>query len=448
MEHIEITRIVIPENRFRREFDQRRMDELRESILRIGLLAPIVVERTADGNFILRAGERRLKCITVLAAEGQTIRGTDQELQLGHIPVVFYDQLTPLQRLEIEIEENVVRSDFTWQERDKALARLHEFRKELNPAQSLRDTATEVLGKPAAGSQIGTISNAVLVAKHLDDPDVAKAKTQADALKVIRKKAERAHRAHLATKFDVAKSPHALILGEASAELDKLPEGFFDCIVTDPPYGIGADNFGEQSAAGHDYEDNKTNLKELMKWLPEKLTRVAKPKAHLYIFCDLRWFQDWMTLFVLENWRVWPLPLIWAKSTGMLPLPKLGPRRTYECILYAYRGEREILLVKNDVVSIPNVKRPLHGAQKPAALYYDLLSRSIQPGDRILDCFGGTGPVLVAANRLRCVATYIERDKDFYNIALARVNQAEIDDGAYEDAGLGDIEFEAGEPTP
>lgn len=440
---IQISQIVIPENRFRREFDQRKMEELRDSILRIGLLQPVVVEKTGD-TYTLRAGERRFKAISEINSAEGTYRAAGSSVPPGHIPVLLYDELNELQRLEVEIEENVVRADFTWQERDRALAKLHEFRKLHDPTHTLRDTATEVIGKPAAGSQIGAISNAVLIAKHLDDPDVAKAKTQRDALKVIAKKAQREHHARLATKFDLEKSPHVLALGDALGELGKIPEGTFDVIVTDPPYGIAADNFGEQSGAGHEYEDNKTNLKEIMSWLPAALTRVSKEKASLYMFCDLRFFQDWQALFVLENWRVFPLPLIWAKSTGMLPLPKHGPRRTYECILYAYRGDRETLLVKNDVISVPNVKRPLHGAQKPAALYYDLLSRSANPGDRVLDCFGGTGPILVAANRLRCVATYIERDENFYNIALGRVNQAEIDDGAYEDAGLGDIEFDAG----
>ena len=70
------------------------------------------------------------------------------------------------------------------------------------------------------------------------------------------------------------------------------------------------------------------------------------------------------------------------------------------------------------------------------ALYCDLLSRSVNPGDRVLDCFGGSGPILVAANRMRLVATYIEEKEVPYNIAVARSTVKDIDDGAEEDDGI------------
>jgi DNA modification methylase len=88
---------------------------------------------------------------------------------------------------------------------------------------------------------------------------------------------------------------------------------------------------------------------------------------------------------------------------------------------------------------IPPVKKLLHGAQKPAALYCELLSRSANPGDTVLDCFAGTGPILVAANRMQLTATYIEIDETAYNIALGRSTTGEFDDGSVEDDGLGDV---------
>jgi DNA modification methylase len=140
---------------------------------------------------------------------------------------------------------------------------------------------------------------------------------------------------------------------------------------------------------------------------------------------------------VLSGWKVFPLPLIWYKASGALPLPKHGPRRTYECILYAYKGDRETIVVKNDViVKIPPVDKLLHGAQKPVALYRDLLSRSANPGDHILDFMGGSGPILVAANLLKLTATYIEEKKEHFDVAIQRATTMEIDDGAEEDDGL------------
>lgn len=433
---LKVDEIQIPDNRFRRDFDPRKLNELKESIQRNGLWHPVVVEGK-DGKWILRAGERRHRVLSDIAKEGKPIRVGSESYAGGLVPAVNFGELSELQRLEIEVEENVVRADFTWQERTRALAALHELRSRQNTKQTLTDTATEVLGKPAQGMQVSTVSEALIVAKHLDNPEVAKAKDQKEAVKIIKRVAESEHRAQLAKKYDLTKVAHKLLKGDALEILKTLPAESFDVVLTDPPYGIGADNFGDQASTGHSYEDSKTYFKQLSNVLAEESWRVAKAKAHAYIFCDVRQFGDLEALMCLAGWRVWPVPIIWYKGNGMLPQPQHGPRRTYECILYAIKGERETLQVKLDCITkIPGVKRLRHGAQKPVALYADLLSRSARPGDTVLDCFGGSGTVLVAANRAKLTATYIENNEEQYNIALQRATVSEIDDGAEEDDGI------------
>lgn len=431
--------IVIPENRFRRDFDEKKLTELRESVLRNGLMHLPTVEKIGD-KYTLRSGERRVRVLSGLVKEGRQFNVVGAEVPRDVVPVALWAELTDLQRLEIEVEENVVRADFTWQERTAALAALHELRKRQNPEQTLTATASEIMGKPAAGDQIAAVSDAIIVAKHLNNPEVAKARSQKDALKVIKRIAEAQHREKIAKNYDVNSSPHKLLKGEAREHIAALSDHSFDVILTDPPYGVGADNFGSMAATGHDYEDSYKYWKEIMAWFPDETDRLAKERAHAYIFCDPRRFDELSTLMVLANWTVFPTPLIWFKGNGMLPYPYHGPRRTYETILYAWRGDRQVLLEgKSDVISVTPVRNLRHGAQKPVALYQDLLSRSARPGDTVLDCFGGTGPILVAANRMRLVATYIERVVDAYNIALSRMHTVEIDDGGVEQDGLEDI---------
>lgn len=436
--------VVIPENRFRRDFDEKKLNELRESILRNGLMHLPTVERREDGKYTLRTGERRYRVLCALAKDGHEYNVVGTPGTKGLVPAAEWGSLTDLQRLEIEVEENVVRADFTWQEKTKALAALHELRKRQNPQQTLTATATEVIGKPAAGDQVSAVSDALIVAKHLANPEVAKAKSSKEALKVIRRIKEAEHREEIAKTYDVNKCPHTILKGETLELLRTLADGSFDVVCTDPPYGVGADNFGSMAATGHDYEDSYKYWKDLMAVLPDELERVCKPAAHAYIFCDPRRFDELTALMVLANWSVFPTPLIWRKGNGMLPFPKHGPRRTYEAILYAWRGDRQVLLEgKADVIDVSPVRNLRHGAQKPVALYQDLLSRSARAGDKVLDCFGGTGPLLVAANRMRLVATYIERADDAYNIALGRMNVSEIDDGGVENDGLEDVQIPA-----
>lgn len=429
--------ISVPQNRFRKAFPEERAKELADSIRRIGLLHPIVVEpEPASNKYILRAGERRLRVLKDLLGEGRELRVGESTFSGSLIPCIQMGSLTSLQRLEVEVEENVIRTDFDYIERAAAIAALHELRTKQNPAQTTTATGLEIFDRPTASTEV---SNAILITQHRDDPDVAKAKNAKEALAAIRKKAEGMHQAKLAKLVDVSKIKHQIILGDCLAVLPTLPQKSVDVILTDPIYGVGADSFGSQSATGHDYEDSYTTWKGFFQKLPDQLTRVAKDRAHCYLFCDPRRFSELETYMVLAGWKVFPTALIWSKGNGMLPLPTLGPRRTYEAILYAYRGDRPTLQVRNDcIVHIPPVRGEnlRHAAQKPVALYYELLSRSANPGDSVLDFSGGTGPILVAANMRKCTATYIEISEKSYNIALSRASLQEPDDGAEADDGL------------
>lgn len=438
MIEIKVGDVVIPENRFRREFDEKKMNELKESILRNGLLHPFAVEKQGE-KYLLRSGERRFRVLSAILNSGQAFHLGDKAFSGDALPAVSYAELTPLQRLEIEVEENVIRSDFTWQERTRALAALHQLRKAQNPDQTITATATEVLGKPAIGGQGAVVSDALIIDKHLHMPEVAKAKSAKEALKVIERIANAGHRAKLVAAAVTKATQHNLIKGDALAILPTLPAASFDVILTDPPYGVDADGFGDMAATGHDYEDSKASFEEILRVFPDESYRVAKERAHVYVFCDIRNFERLSTLMLLAGWKTFATPLIWAKGNGMLPFPDHGPRRTYECILYAWKGDRKTLMVKTDVIDISSVKKLKHGAQKPVALYCDLLSRSANAGDTVLDCFGGTGTILVAANRMRLTATYIEQKEESFNIGKLRADESEIDDDAVENDGLSDI---------
>lgn len=443
---VDYDKIKIPENRYRKAFPDSRQQELADSIARIGLLHPIILEpdQGDTGTYWLRAGERRLRVLQRLLEQGSQLRIGESAFSGKLVPAIKLGDLSELARLEVEVEENVLRLDFDFRERAAALAALHVLRQKQNPAQTAADTADEALGRPASTE----INNAVLITQHADDPDVAKAKNAKEALAAIRKKAEAMHQARLAKGVDVSKIKHQLILGDCRDVLLKLPEKSFDVILTDPIYGVGAHGFGTQSALGHDYQDTYTRWKELFQVVPDLLTRVAKDRAHCYLFCDPRRFSELEALMVFAKWTVFPTPIIWVKGNGMLPLPEYGPRRTYETILYAYRGDRRTLLVKNDAITnIAPVRNLRHAAQKPVALYCDLLSRSANPGDHVLDFSGGSGTILPSANIKKLTATYIELLEDPYNIARTRATTQEIDDGSEADDGLR-INFSSlGEPA-
>lgn len=420
--------LFIPENRQRRTFDEKKIQDLATSIMTKGLFHPPVVRFDGE-RYVLIAGERRTKAIASLHAIEVGVLCNDAYVPAGSIPVTLLGELDPLALREAELEENTIRVDLSWQEQAAAIAELDALRGDQASARgdthTARATASEIIGRDAVGSEITKVTDAVVVAKHLADPDVAKAKSSKEAMKIIRKKAEAEHRERLAESFNPVSTPHKALLGSCFDHAASLPANSFDCILTDPPYGIGADNFGDMAGTKHEYADTEEYAASCYALVAKEGFRVAKDQAHLYCFLDPRLWDQVKLLFLLAGWDVWPTPLIWNKTNGMLPKPEHGPRRTYEMILFASKGGKKVLKVGADVITCPLVTDRDHGAQKPVPLYTELLSRSVYPTQTVLDFFMGSGTIFPAANRQKLVATGIEVSKEYYNLAVSRIDSTE-----------------------
>lgn len=421
--------LVIPENRQRRDFDEKKIQELASSIQTKGLLHPPVCVFNGE-VYELVAGERRTRAIRSLSLLDIGITCNDQFIPANSLPITLLGDLPPLALREAELEENTVRVDLSWQEQATAIAELDALRRdqaaEMGLPHTARATASEIAGREAVGSEISKVTDAVVVARHLADPEVAKAKTVKEAMKVIKKKAEAEHRATLAATFDMAKTPHTALKGSCFELAATIPSTSIDVILTDPPYGIGADSFGDMAGTTHDYQDTEDYALDCYELVAQEGFRIAKDKAHIYVFLDPRLWHDVSLKFTLAGWEVWPTPLIWNKLNGMLPKPDFGPRRTYEMILFASKGGKKVSKVgASDVITCPLVTDRDHGAQKPVPLYCELLSRSSQPGDKVLDFFMGSGTIFPAANKLKLVATGMEINEQYYNLAVSRLDQTD-----------------------
>lgn len=430
MKIIPFDQLFIPEYRLRREFDEKKLTDLFNSIRSKGLMHPLVVAEQADGTFKLIAGERRSRAIRMASQLSLSIFTNQQEIPPNHFPVTLLSELSPIDQLEAELEENTIRDDLTWQEQATAIACLAELRKQqgalLGQKVTARAVASELSGHEAQGAEISKVTNAIVVAKHLSDPDVMKAKSQKEALKIIERKATIEHRAELAKTFDMKKSSHVALFGCSFEWVKDLHDKSFDVILTDPPYGINADGFGSMASTKHDYQDSEQYGLACYNLVAVEGFRVCKDKAHAYVFLDPRFFNQISLMFIAAGWTVWETPLIWNKLNGMLPKPEFGPRRTYEMILFASKGNKAVAKVMPDVLTYSIVSEKDHGAQKPVPLYVDLLSRSVIPGDQVLDMFSGSGTIFPAANIAKVQATGIEISQEAFNLGVTRLEETPL----------------------
>lgn len=460
-----LEKIYISSNRQRQSFDAQKEDDLRTSIETNGLLNPVTLREDGD-QLVLVAGETRIRQMKDIWALGGTFTYEGKVVPEGMVPATNLGNVTELEAEEAELDENLKRADLTWQERADAEARLHRLRVAQSQSaiqaatakveaaraeaaekgesgdgfidalaslvpkpHTVADTAQELYGRNDGGYQ-AQARRSLLLAEHLDNPVIAKAKTADEALKLLKKEEERKRHSDLAVSVGktFTADAHTLLNGNCLREMvePNMTERF-DVILTDPPYGMGADSFGDGggklSNSEHHYDDSYESWLALMKYWAPLTMRVTKPQAHLYAFCDFDRFHELKAILESVGWDVFRTPFVIHKlNSGRVPRPEHGPRRQYELCLYAIKGGKQVTQILPDVIAAQADPNMTHGAQKPVAVFQNLLQRSVMPGDQVLDCFAGSGTLLPAAHTLKCSATLIEQEKEYFGMCLKRVD--------------------------
>lgn len=412
------------------------LNELKESITSRGLLQPPVVFPLDNKKFLLVTGERRTRAIDMLAKEELPFRCNGVLVNPGQFPVLLTDLSSELQLKEAELDENIIRSDLTWQERAQALADIHKLRLEANRTQTYRQTAQElatkggVSGLKTESSIREAVRDAVLISEHLDDPTISRARNANEARALILKKEEERVNTILASRR-LATLPNRPDIEVRHADsldlLPKLDAGNFDLICADPPYGIdaGTGGFRARTVHHHNYEDTVEHARRLAQCILTEGFRLSCPRANLFLFTDIKHWEWLQRISAQIGWTPFRRPLIWGKSDseGLAPWGSSGPRITTEFIFFATKGEKGLLASPIDYIRVNRVPRHerIHAAEKPVELIRRLLECSTLPGDKVLDPCCGSGSTLVAAKELNRRAFGIERDETYYNTAMSNV---------------------------
>lgn len=214
-------------------------------------------------------------------------------------------------------------------------------------------------------------------------------------------------------------------------------------VITDPPFGV--DNLSNMAVTteGKQYARKIAN-DESPEIAMATFTKVMqavipgmKDESDIYVFTAHQVLEEWLTftreLFAPAGF-VRKAILVWEKDgPGMGDLNSWG--MGCEFVLYYKRGGREKSdQRRNNVLHVPQV-RPgalIHPHEKPLPLLELLIKHSTNPGDFVVDPFGGSGSLVRAAERLGRSAVAIEYNEENYKLAL---NKLEAGDGAGLDFG-------------
>ncbi len=238
--------------------------------------------------------------------------------------------------------------------------------------------------------------------------------------------------------------------GGAIETMQGWEDNTFHACITDPPYNIARKRKGLKWAfsshvtldADWDRFEDKDYEKFTEAWLRE-VTRVVKTNGNIFIFGSyhniytIGAIAQRMDLRIINS-------IIWAK-------PNAQPNIT--CRMFTESTEQILWLCNNtrdkatkwtynyqDMKELNHGKQmrnyweiPLtpkrekghgkHPSQKPLKLMERLVMAGTNEGDRVLDCFGGSGSTMLACEIFKRRWVGIEREPEYNKIARARLEE-------------------------
>ncbi len=413
--------IILREARQRRSIET---SDLENSIRRIGVLQPIIINR----ENILQAGERRVEA--------------SRRLGLPDIPFRFADELTPIESAIIELEENVKRKDLPWQDIVRATAKIHLLFKA-----EYEEWSQEKTGEALSITQ-GTCSIYLAVAQELEEEKVAQASTVREAYNFLSRKRQRLEDEHLEEFLSPPPAPsagpessppsysHPALLnggpalapsilarpleGPSPPDSTILIESFlswapkyagpkFNLLHCDFPYGQQTNTSKMMSSTafkdGRGYQDDQSTFDELLSCLIINFNNLMSVSCHLMF-----WYTAELELLLavqkemqaaLLDLTFYRSPLIWLKSdnAGVASDVQRGPRHIYETCLLASRGGRKIVQTVGDAYAAPTDNR-LHASCKPEPMLRHFFRMLVDESTVLLDPTCGSGSALRAAESL------------------------------------------------
>lgn len=417
-------------------------DGLLASVTQHGVISPILV----DKSFKLIFGERRYTASVLV----------------GHndIPARFVEDLTPSEYEQLELIENLCRSELEWRDEVRAVAKLHAINCEAARA------AGKTWGIDATAQQIGrsySICQRVLrVSQDFDSPKIAMATSMQQAFNTLARFDERVEADALSSIVDATSNlfdnpayvagmagdavagqnfagavgngalngdgqgvapngidgPSTGILSSPPIPADPIqhtsfiqwvaeytgqPFNFLHC---DFPYGVNLFAGAWSGKNTHEqYSDHPDDYLTLIRALCSNLDRVLAPSAHLMFWTSQNIRIQWATIEMFRELAPSLIfnefPLVWHKTdnVGIVPDPSREARRVVETCLYASREDRKIVRTISNAYGSPTNK-DLHPSTKPEPMLRHFMQMFVDENTTLLDPTCGSGSALRAAESL------------------------------------------------
>lgn len=262
---------------------------------------------------------------------------------------------------------------------------------------------------------------------------------------------------------------HRLICGDSTQKdvIDRLMQGErADMVFTDPPYGVSigsknkAINAVEPGRGGRieeDIENDTLGKEELYKMLVKAFTNLrengAAEHCSYYVSSPQGGELCMMMMMMMKEAGLQVRHvLIWVKNTATFSLRRLDYDYRHEPIFYTWTKNHRFYgsygtSVIDDTANIEKMNRKellevvrklmhpkdesviyedkphksdLHPTMKPVKLVGRFVTNNTQPGEVVLDIFGGSGTTMIACEQLGRKARLVELDPHYCDVIKTR----------------------------
>lgn len=413
-----------------------------------GLLQPPIV----DGDNYLQDGWCR-----VMACK-----------QLGwtEIPIYRRDALSVTDYQEIELETNIIRLNFTWQENVRGVCKIHRARR-LNAVSNNQPQWTREMTGELIGYSKQYIDNCMNICDMLDTAEGWEKLKDCDgitaAVRILLREKEdalvriKASRMALkpvitpdfieqlladddtiappvatssaATTDQIIDLSNTLLLGDSIRDvLPKWPPDSIDHCICDPPYGIDVEMLQQATTAlmdvtrvaeEHTVEENL----DLISLMFPAVYRVLKPGGFFCSCCDIMNWQHLYDSAVKAGFRVQRWPIVWVKTSPCKN--QMAYHNTTKNIEFVIVCSKQGIIPKpvlTSVITCANDEGKLSNPfYKPFDFWRMLYEWFTTEGQTVLDPFAGEGSSVISGGRLNRRVIAIEKTKHHYDYLVTNL---------------------------
>lgn len=259
--------------------------------------------------------------------------------------------------------------------------------------------------------------------------------------------------------------PHRVLCGDSTSieQTDVLLAGeLAACLWTDPPYNVNYEGSAGKILNDHMEDDEfgrflravfENAAAHLVKGAPAYIAHAdAGPMgiafrrefmaAGFYLASCLIWRKNALVLGRSDyHWQHEPILYGWKAGAGhrwygarnkttVVELGEPAITVTADGAVQVCQGETTVL-IRGEGITVERVRGSVffedkparnaeHPTMKPVGLIERMLANSTNPGDMVLDLFGGSGSTLIACEQTRRVARVMELDPRFVDVIVQR----------------------------